>query len=80
MDASSSVARTDEPAGILNEVFMMQQPDDDGMATDDKRLLEIAELLAAGILRLRCRAALSPVPAIAPGPKIPPNSSPNCLD
>jgi hypothetical protein len=57
----------------------MQQPDDDGMATDDKRLREIAALLAASILRLRCRAALA-APAITTGSENPPDSSLNHLE
>jgi hypothetical protein len=59
---------------------MLQHADDAGMPTDDERLREIAALLAAGLLRLRCRAALIPGPAVAPGPKNPPDSSLNCLE
>jgi hypothetical protein len=50
------------------------------MLTDADRLGEIARLLAAGILRLRCRAALLPPPASVPGRKNLPDSSLNCLD
>jgi hypothetical protein len=59
---------------------MLQHTDDAGILTDDDRLREIAGLLAAGILRLRCRAALPPAPANDPGPKNPPDSSLNCLE
>jgi hypothetical protein len=48
--------------------------------TDGDRLREIAGLLAAGILRLRCRAALRSQPAITPGPENPPNNSLNGLE
>jgi hypothetical protein len=39
----------------------------------DEAIREIAAILAAGILRLRPRAAL-------PSPEKPDNSAPNCLD
>jgi hypothetical protein len=47
---------------------------------DDDRLREIACLLAAGILRLRCRAALRSGPAISPGPENLQKNSPNELE
>jgi hypothetical protein len=59
---------------------MIQQPDDGGMPTDDERLREIAGLLAASLLRLRCRAALPPQPGTSPGAENLPNSSLNCLE
>jgi hypothetical protein len=59
---------------------MRQHIDDAGILTDDDRLREIAGLLAAGILRLRCRAALGAGPASGPGPRNPPDSSLNCLE
>jgi hypothetical protein len=43
--------------------------------TDADRLGEIAGLLAAGILRLRCRAALRSEPASTPDPENPPKTS-----
>ena len=48
--------------------------------TDDDRLREIAELLAAGILRLRCRAALSSESTSSSGQKNLPKSSLNGLE
>jgi hypothetical protein len=50
------------------------------MLTDDDRLREIGGLLAAGILRLRCRAALRSQPAITPAPENPPKNSLNGLE
>jgi hypothetical protein len=50
------------------------------MLTDADRLSEIAGLLAAGILRLRCRAALRSEPAINPTPEDPPQNSLNGLE
>ena len=50
------------------------------LTTDADRLREIAGLLAAGILRLRCRAALRSEQAISPGPENLPESSLNCLE
>jgi hypothetical protein len=50
------------------------------LTTDADRLGEIAGLLAAGILRLRCRAALHSPPAIPPGPENPPKNSLNDLE
>jgi hypothetical protein len=48
--------------------------------TDADRLREIAGLLAAGILRLRCRAALRSEPAIVPGSENLQKNSPNGLE
>lgn len=48
--------------------------------TDADRLGEIAGLLAAGILRLRCRAALRLEPAVTVGPENPPKNSLNDLE
>jgi hypothetical protein len=59
---------------------MLPYTDDSDILTGDERLREIAGLLAAGILRLRCRAALPPAPAATPDPENPPNSSLNCLE
>ena len=50
------------------------------LTTDADRLREIAGLLAAGILRLRCRAALRSELASSSGQKKSPDSSPNCLE
>jgi hypothetical protein len=47
--------------------------------TPDERRRAVARVLAAGILRLRARAAL-PEPAAPPGPKILTESGPNCLE
>jgi hypothetical protein len=49
------------------------------LTTDADRLREIAGLLAAGILRLRCRAALRSQQATTPGPENPPKNSLNEL-
>jgi hypothetical protein len=48
--------------------------------TDDQRLREIVRILAAGVLRLRARAALPPAAAQLAGPQIVPESEPNCLE
>ncbi len=48
--------------------------------TDADRLREIADLLAAGILRLRCRAALLSQKATAPHAENPPENSLNGLE
>lgn len=50
------------------------------LTTDADRLREIAGLLAAGILRLRCRAALSSESASNSGQKNLPKSSLNGLE
>jgi hypothetical protein len=50
------------------------------MLTDADRLGEIAGLLAAGILRLRCRAALRSESASSAEPKNLPDSSLNGLE
>jgi hypothetical protein len=59
---------------------MIHHTGDIDMITDADRLGEIAGLLAEGILRLRCRAALPTAPAHTPGSENLPNSSLNCLD
>jgi hypothetical protein len=64
--------RLGEIAAIGEEVFMQKYIDDDDILSDDDRLREIAALLAAGILRLRCRAALPAAPAATPDPENPP--------
>ena len=50
------------------------------MLTDADRLCGIADLLAAGILRLRCRAALRSQQAITPGQGNLPKTSLNGLE
>jgi hypothetical protein len=50
------------------------------LTADDDRLREIAGILAAGILRLRCRAALPRTPDTAADPENPPDSSLNRLE
>jgi hypothetical protein len=75
-----AVARTDESAARVNEATMLQHTDEIDIRTDDDPLREIARLLAAGILRLRCRAALLPPSASDPDQKKLPDSSLNCLD
>jgi hypothetical protein len=50
------------------------------LTADDDRLREIAGILAAGILRLRCRAALPRTPDTTAGPKNLPDSSLNRLE
>jgi hypothetical protein len=48
------------------------------LPSNDDRIREIAAILAAGVVRLRCRAALpGPCPA---GPQILPETTPNCLE
>jgi hypothetical protein len=44
------------------------------------RFSAIARILAAGVLRLRARAALPPACAQLPGSQILPESGPNCLE
>jgi hypothetical protein len=50
------------------------------LTTDAARLREIAGILAAGILRLRCRAALRTAPAITPASENLPKNSLNNLE
>lgn len=52
-------------------------PTDPANLTSSERLTEVAAILAAGIIRLRRRAALS---APAAEPQIPPESGQNGLD
>jgi hypothetical protein len=47
------------------------------LLTVDQRLREMAEILAAAVIRLRLRAAL---PGEGAGAGKPPDSSPNCLE
>jgi hypothetical protein len=55
----------------------MRSCEDPALLTAEQRLSEVAAILAAGILRLRARAAL---PATEPGPEIPVDSGATCLD
>lgn len=57
----------------------MRPHDDPAAMTADERLREVARILAAGILRLRSRAAL-PDPGKHSGPKNPLESGPGCLE
>lgn len=57
----------------------MRPHDDPAAMTADERLREVAAILAAGILRLRSRAAL-PDPGQLSGPKNPPKSGQDCLE
>jgi hypothetical protein len=59
---------------------MVHHIEDIDILTDDDRLREIAKLLAAGILRLRCRAALPSQPASTLDPKNLPENSLNDLE
>lgn len=59
---------------------MLQNTDDIEMLTDADRLREVAGLLAAGVLRLRSRAALPFESASSDELKNLPKSSPNCLE
>jgi hypothetical protein len=65
---------------IVNEVFMIPHTEDIDIRTDDDCLREIAGLLAAGILRLRCRAALLSPTAITAAPENLPENSLNDLE
>jgi hypothetical protein len=77
---AAQLSQFDEVIGIVNEVLMIQHTDDIDMLTDADRFREIAGLLAAGILRLRCRAALLSAPAITLGPENLPKNSLNDLE
>jgi hypothetical protein len=69
------------PCGKHKDKPLAEVPSNEvNMLTDADRLRGIADLLAAGILRLRCRAALHSPPAIPPGPEIPPKNSLNDLE
>jgi hypothetical protein len=59
---------------------MLPHTEEAGVLSDDDRLGAIAGILAAGILRLRCRAALRSQPAITPGAENPPKNSLNGLE
>jgi hypothetical protein len=55
-------------------------PDHDHPPTPDQRLRAVARILAAGILRLRARAALPASAAELPVPRILPENAANVLD
>lgn len=57
----------------------MRPHDDPAAMTADERLREVAAILAAGILRLRSRAALPDLGKHS-GPKNPPESGQDCLE
>jgi hypothetical protein len=67
---------------LTTKEILMQHRDEDEARTlpHDQRLSAIAGILAAGILRLRARAALPPSSEHLPGLQIPPESGPNCLE
>jgi hypothetical protein len=58
----------------------MRPHDDPATMTADERLREVAAILAAGILRLRSRAALPTDPGQVFGPKNLPESGQDCLE
>jgi hypothetical protein len=58
----------------------MRAHDDPAAMSGDERLREIASILAAGILRLRTRAALPADPASHSGPKNTRESGQACLE
>ena len=58
----------------------MRPHDDPAAMTDDERLHEVAGIIAAGILRLRARAALPTCPAQHAAPKDSRESDRNCLE
>jgi hypothetical protein len=76
ISASTQAART-LPFGRHKNEPLAEVPN---MLTDADRLGEIAGLLAAGILRLRCRAALRTAPAITPASENLPKNSLNNLE
>ena len=55
----------------------MRPIDDPSFSTPDERRSEVASILAAGVLRLRARAAL---PGADPAPEKPPESAITCLE
>lgn len=55
----------------------MRPIDDPSFLTPDQRRSEVASILAAGVLRLRARAALA---GDDPGPENPPDSGLTCLE
>jgi hypothetical protein len=57
----------------------MRPHDDPTAMTADERLREVAAILAAGILRLRSRAALPGDPDLYRGSIYPPQSTQDCL-
>jgi hypothetical protein len=59
---------------------MVRNNEDVGMLTDDERLREVARILAAGVFRLRNRAALPPATTRLADTQILLESSPNCLE
>jgi hypothetical protein len=58
----------------------MRPHDDPAAMTADERLREVAAILAAGILRLRSRAALPTDPDQVSGPKNLQESGQDCLE
>jgi hypothetical protein len=58
----------------------MRRPNDLDSPTEDERLHETAQILAAGVLRLRQRAALLTPAAHVSASEIPPDSSIHVLE
>lgn len=58
----------------------MRPIDDPSRLTPDERLSEVAGILAAGILRLRARAALPDKPGDSDGPENPGERGVSCLE
>ena len=58
----------------------MRLPHDDDSLTEDERLGEIAQILAAGVLRFHQRASLPISSAHVPAPENPPDSSIHVLE
>jgi hypothetical protein len=56
---------------------MEPKAEDAGALTAEQRRLEIARILAAGVLRMRDHACLQ---AVGPSPRNPPESERNCLE
>jgi hypothetical protein len=58
----------------------MRPHDDPARMTADERLREVAAILAAGLLRLRSRAALPIDPGQVPSPENPPETGQDRLE
>lgn len=57
-------------------MIVRNDPTDPAYMTPEERVTELAALMAAGVLRLHRRAAIS----VLPDSQIPPDSGQNCLD
>ena len=58
----------------------MRPIDDPSRLTPDERLSEVASILAAGVLRLRARAALPEEPGDSDDPENPDEGGVSCLE